>query len=212
MLRSMPPVIATSNSWASEPVDGGVHRRQRGRARRVGREVRPVEVEQVGDPAGDAVAELAGHRVLGDRRAASRRGWRAARPRSRRARPRAARRSSRCRSSSRASVGEHDAQRRQVVLLARQGVADDHGGAIEVERPIRPAGVDQRHPRARDAPTSGRRPSRRSPSAGSAASSRAGPTPSRAPSRRSSSTCCSGRLRVGVVVERPDPSARDRRR
>ncbi len=53
-----------------EPFDGGVDRRHRRRARGVDDEVGPVEVEQVRQPAGDDVGQLAGHRVLGDRREA----------------------------------------------------------------------------------------------------------------------------------------------
>ena len=55
----------------------------------------PAEVEEVGDPAGDAVGQLAGHRVLGDRRQPGLDVAAAARARSPRARRRAAPRSSR---------------------------------------------------------------------------------------------------------------------
>ena len=51
-----------------QALDRGVHRRHGGRAGRVDDKVRAAEIEEVGDPAGEAVAELAGHCVLGDRR------------------------------------------------------------------------------------------------------------------------------------------------
>ena len=50
--------------------EAGDRRVERGHGRRAGGvddEVRAVQVEQVGDPPGDAVAQLAGHRVLGQR-------------------------------------------------------------------------------------------------------------------------------------------------
>ena len=49
-----------------EALDRRVHRRHRRRARGVDGEVRSVEVEEVGDAPGGAVAQLAGHRVLAD--------------------------------------------------------------------------------------------------------------------------------------------------
>ena len=49
-----------------EPFDRGADRRHGRGAGRVDDVVRSVEVEEVGDPAGDAVRQLAGHRVFGD--------------------------------------------------------------------------------------------------------------------------------------------------
>ena len=51
-----------------EAFDGRVDGGHRGSARGIDDEVGPVEVEQVGDSAGHHVAQLAGHRVLGDLR------------------------------------------------------------------------------------------------------------------------------------------------
>jgi hypothetical protein len=51
-----------------QPFDRRGHGRQAGRARGVGDIARPPEVEEVGDPAGDDVGQLAGHGVLGDGR------------------------------------------------------------------------------------------------------------------------------------------------
>ena len=50
-----------------ESGDGGVERGQARGAGGIGGEVHPTQVEQVRDPAGDDVRELAGHGVLGDR-------------------------------------------------------------------------------------------------------------------------------------------------
>ena len=61
MLRSMPPVSTASKSPSIEPLDGGADRRHGRGAGRVDDEVGPVEVEEVGDAAGDAVGELARH-------------------------------------------------------------------------------------------------------------------------------------------------------
>jgi hypothetical protein len=54
-----------------EAVARGAHRRESRGAGGVGDVVRPVEVEKVRDAPGDAVAELARHRVLGDVREAA---------------------------------------------------------------------------------------------------------------------------------------------
>ena len=49
-------------------------------------------------------------------------------------------------------LGEDDAQRGQVVLLAAHRVADDDRGALEVQRALGPAAVGQGHARAGDGP------------------------------------------------------------
>ena len=49
-------------------------------------------------------------------------------------------------------LGVGDAQVGQVVPLARHRRAEDHRGAIEVERALRPARVGERHARARHGP------------------------------------------------------------
>ena len=103
-------------------------------------------------------------------------------------------------------LGERDAQRGEVVLLARHRVAEHDGGALEVDRTLRPAVVGQRHARAGDGPLLRVVHGVGRPAAGSAGASRAGPTRSRAPSRRSSSTSARSALRVGVVVERRVPA------
>ena len=105
-------------------------------------------------------------------------------------------------------LGEGDAQRRQVVLLARQRVAEHHARCGRGRAGAR-ASPRRRAPSAcRRPPTSARRPSPRPRAGGSGASRRAGSSPSRAPSRRSSSTCCSGARGIGVVVERGIPALR----
>ncbi len=193
-----------------QPFDGCVHRRQRRGAGRIGGEARTVEVEQVGDPAGDAVAELAGHGVLGHHRKP------VLEPLAQLALHRRAdlgrKRAEGLGSLELAGeLREHDAQAGQVVLLAPEGAADDHRGPIEIERTLGPAGVRRAPCACTRPPTFGRRPSSRPPSAGSGASSQADSTPSHAPNRRSSST--SSRSRADRDRSRAqDPSAPDRRR
>ena len=68
MLRSMPPVIAASQWPRHERVHRRVEGGEAGRAGGVGDEVRPAQVQHVGDAPGEDVGQLPRHRVLGDRR------------------------------------------------------------------------------------------------------------------------------------------------
>ncbi len=134
-----------------EALDGGADRRHRRRARRVDDVVRAVEVEEVGDPPGDAVRELARHRVLGDlgqplaHRAAELGGDGGTYLGGELA-------EARCGREGFGVLGEEHAQRGEVVLLAGHRVAEDHGGAIEVELARWVAEVDERLARAGDRP------------------------------------------------------------
>ncbi len=137
-----------------QAVDGRSHGRHRRGTCGIGHEVRAVEIEQVGDPAGQAVAELARHRVLGD---AGQPGIEvrvklgldrvAQRPIERGERG--------CLRELAGQLGERDPQRRQVVLLARHGVAEDHRGPLTGKVPVGPAVVEQRHTGACDRPLLG---------------------------------------------------------
>ena len=131
--------------------DGGVQGGQPGGARGIGGEVRAAEVEQVRHPAGDDVRQLAGHGVLGDvedvvevaasgllhdplaglgREAGQ--GRRLLEPPE--------------------HLRQPDPHARLVVLLAAEGVAEDDGDPVAVDRPARPAGVGQRRACSRDGP------------------------------------------------------------
>ena len=115
-----------------EPGDGGVERRERRGACGVDDEVGPMQVEQVGNPARHAVAQLARHRVLGDLRImltdqlaelgadglADVVGQRLER---------------RCLIQLAGEFGVGDAQRGQVVALPGHRVAEHDGGALAVE-------------------------------------------------------------------------------
>ncbi len=48
--------------------------------------------------------------------------------------------------------GEEDPQRSQIMLLARHGIAEDHRGAVRIERPLGIAVVFQGFARASDGP------------------------------------------------------------
>ncbi len=118
-----------------EPLDGRVDGGHRRCACGVDGEVRTVEVEQVGDAAGDDVGQLAGHGVLGDAgeppphsglhllddrgpQIGSERGER------------------RCLGQLVGVLGEVHAHGRQVVEVSAHRVAQDHGGALRVERAV----------------------------------------------------------------------------
>ena len=51
-----------------------------------------------------------------------------------------------------AELRELDAQRGPVVLVTADGVADDHRDPLGVDAPVRPSGVEQGRPCARDRP------------------------------------------------------------
>ena len=206
MLRSTPPVTTVSNWSLDQALDRRVHRGHRRRAGRVDDEVRPAQVEQVRDAPGEAVAELARHRVLGGRRQVGLHarvqlgGDRGAHVRRQRGEARGVFEVAR-------ELGEREAQRRQVVLLARHRVAEDHRGALEVERPAGPAVVHQRHARAGDRPLLGvvhrladARRDRQLPG-------ERVPVPLAHPAADLRVRLV-GRLRVGVVVERGIPARR----
>ena len=134
-----------------EPFDRGVHRGHRRRARGVDDEVRPAQVEEVRDPARQAVAELARHRVLGRRRQPGLQARVQLRG-DRRPRVRGQGREARRVPEPARELGERQAHRGQVVLLAGHRVAQHDGGPLGVQRPLGPAVVGERHARAGDAP------------------------------------------------------------
>ena len=107
MLRSTPPVIADVElaRSASPSIDASIAAIAEAQAASTVK-FGPVEVEEVGDPAGDAVAQLAGHRVLGDLRQPGLHVRRAARARSPRATSAGSAAKLAARSSSRASSGK----------------------------------------------------------------------------------------------------------
>ena len=118
-----------------EPPDGGVDGGQRRGARRIADEVGPVEVEEVGDAARHAVGELARHGVLGD----------SGKPLAHADLELLGDRPPGLLGQGREGgslgqgagvLGEEDAQRGQVVLVARHRRADHDGGALEVEGPF----------------------------------------------------------------------------
>jgi hypothetical protein len=134
-----------------EPLDGGVERRHRRGTGGVADEVGTVEVEQVGDPAGDDVGQLAGHGVLGDL------GQPPAETRLHlleHATTDVVRqgREAGCVGQLVGDLGEADPQHGAVVLLAGHGVAQDHRGALGVEGPLGVAVVQQRLARRRQGP------------------------------------------------------------
>ena len=126
-----------------EAFDGGIDCSKRRRTRRVDDEVRAVEVVEVGDTAGDDVAELTRHRVLGDVGKAPAdaavefgddgladvrgKGQEAGRAR-----------------QLVGILGEVGAHRGEVVHVARHGVAQDDRRAVGVEGTVRVAVVHQR--------------------------------------------------------------------
>ncbi len=131
-------------------VDGGQGRCAGGVADEVG----AVEVEEVGDPPGHAVGELAGHGVLGDGRQAladllaellEHRATRRLRERAEGGGALQGRR----------VLRELDPHRRLVVALAGHGVADHAGRAFEVEGSLRVPGVEERGPRTGHRPLLG---------------------------------------------------------
>ena len=129
----------------------GRRRGQRGGARRVGAEIGAAEVEQVRHPAGDHVRQLTRHRVLGDLLEPGEK-------------PGAGlgdhgvahlvgqRRERRCGAQVAGELGELDPQVAQVLLVAADRVADDHGDTLRVHGPVWPAGVEQRRTGARHRP------------------------------------------------------------
>ena len=134
-----------------EPGDGGVDGGEGRCAGGVDHEVRPVQVEQVGDPAGHAVAELARHRVLGDLRIAAAEHL-AELGADRLADVVGQGLERRCLVQLLGELGKGDAQRGQVVTLSGHRVAEHDGGALVLHRPCRPAVVEQGGPRAGDSP------------------------------------------------------------
>ena len=134
-----------------EPGDRGVDGGEGRCAGGVDHEVGPVQVEQVGDPAGHAVAELAGHRVLGDLRIA------AAEQLAELGADRLADVVGQSLERRRlvqllGELGKGDAQRGQVVTLSGHRVAEHDGGAFAIDGSCRPAVVEQGGPRAGDGP------------------------------------------------------------
>ena len=134
-----------------EAVDGRAHRREGGGAGGVGDVVGAVEVEEVRDPPGDAVRQLARHRVLGDRgkapvdplaelgEGAGALGGREGREVGRLLQVGL-------------ELGVRDVVRGLVVLLAPHRVSEDDRRPVEVEGPRGPAVVGERLARDRDRP------------------------------------------------------------
>ena len=137
-----------------QPLDRAGHGRQPGRAGGVGDVARPTEVEEVGDPSGDDVGQLARHGVLGDvgdggphalARLLEDRLAHLLGQGGERRRP----------LELAGELGEVDPQRGQVVPLPGHGVADHDRGPLVVERPLGPPVVDQRGPGQVDRPLLG---------------------------------------------------------
>ena len=134
-----------------QTLDGRVDRRQGRGAGRVDGEVRAVEVEQVGHAAGDDVAQLAGHGVLGDHREPLLRHGRHL-GQQRLAKLERQRGERGCCREHLDVLGQVRPQRCEVVQLAGHRVAEHHRGAVVVERALRVAVVEQCLPRGRHRP------------------------------------------------------------
>ena len=124
---------------------------QRGGTGRVSGEVGAPEVEQVRDPAGQDVGELAGHGVLGDG------GLVREEPlvpllEDRRACLHGQRREGGRLPQVPGELGELHPQGRPVVLVPADRVPDDHRDPLRVHSPLRPAGVEQSRPGGRHRP------------------------------------------------------------
>jgi hypothetical protein len=137
-----------------EPLDGGRHRGHGRGARRVGHEVRSVQVEDGGDAARDDVRELARHRVFRD---VGDLGANAGQDvfRDRVALIRVERGEGRAGLEVGQVLRREDAERRHVVLVAAHGVADDDGRALAIERPLGVTEVEERLPGRGDRPLLG---------------------------------------------------------
>ena len=126
----------------SEAGDRGIERGQRGSASGIDDEVGAVQVEEVGDAPGDAVAQLAGHRVFGecgcdavhptvqlvgdgDPKVVGQAGERG------------------CIPELASDFGEGDSEGGLIMLLATHGVAEDDSGSLVVECAGWPAVVDK---------------------------------------------------------------------
>ena len=134
-----------------QPFDSGVDGCQRRRTRCVHDEVGSVEIEDVRDTPGDDVAELSGHRVLGDV------GEAVADPcvhlfEDRLAKTRIEPLKTRRGTQLLGVLGKIRTERGEIVHVPGHGVADDDGGAIGVQRPIRISEVEERLTRRHDRP------------------------------------------------------------
>ena len=118
-----------------EAFDGGGDRRHGRGAGGVDDVIGAVQVEDVGHPTGDDIGELAGHGVLVDLgQASADAGAQLVDDLPPRRRVELAERGRVLELFG--VLGEEDAQRRHVVLVAGHGVAEDHRGALTVEGPL----------------------------------------------------------------------------
>ncbi len=135
-----------------QQADGRVEGRERRGAGRVGGEVGAAQVERVGDAPGDDVAQLAGHRVLGDggqlRADPGREALQQGAARGFGKRPELGKRLELA-----PDLGQQHAEGRQFVQLAAERVAEDDRGALGVDLPgAGVAGIGERVARAAEGP------------------------------------------------------------
>ena len=129
----------------------GANRRHRRGARRVANVVRAVKVVDIRNPAGNAIGQFAGHAVFGNR------GQMLADPLAQFASDVAAQRFRQCGEAGAFGqlvriLRKKHAQRGEIVLFPAQGIAQDHGGPVQVQRTLGVTVVFQRFAGAGDRP------------------------------------------------------------